>query len=103
MSQISQNEQNLEQEQKEISHENQNITLLSRLNAVAKATLKIITSQNWIPSIAIGAIALACNLFQIGKQSMWFDEILSVERARQSFPVLWQIIFATQPNMAFYY
>ena len=103
MSQISQNEQSLEDEQKEISKENQKITPLSRLNAVAKTTFQIISSHNWIPCIAIGAIALACNLFQIGKQSMWFDEILSVERARQSFPVLWQIIFATQPNMALYY
>jgi len=103
MSQISQNEQSLEDEQKEISKENQKITPLSQLNAVAKTTFQIISSHNWIPCIAIGAIALACNLFQIGKQSMWFDEILSVERARQSFPVLWQIIFATQPNMALYY
>jgi 4-amino-4-deoxy-L-arabinose transferase-like glycosyltransferase len=97
MTQTSQKKQNLADEHIE------NITPPSRLSAFAKTTFQRISTQYWIPCIAIGAIALACNLFELGKQSMWFDEILSVERARQSFPVLWQIIFATQPNMALYY
>ncbi|GAC1346275.1 MAG: hypothetical protein NVSMB27_09610 [Ktedonobacteraceae bacterium] len=53
--------------------------------------------------VLIGGVALACNLFNLGSQSMWFDEILSFERASQSLPVLWRIVNATQPNMALYY
>jgi uncharacterized membrane protein len=58
---------------------------------------------DWLLCLAIGAIALAFNLYQLGGPSLWFDEILSVERARQSLPVLWHIIFSTQQNMALYY
>jgi uncharacterized membrane protein len=58
---------------------------------------------DWLLCLAIGAIALAFNLYRLGGPSLWFDEILSVERARQSLPVLWQIIFSTQQNMALYY
>jgi len=57
----------------------------------------------WILCVLIGGIALGFNFYRLGTQSMWFDEILSVERARQPLSVLIQIIFATQPNMAFYY
>src|SRR5215831_17519811 len=58
---------------------------------------------DWLLCLAIGAVALAFNLYQLGGPSLWFDEILSVERARQSLPVLWHIIFSTQQNMALYY
>src|SRR6266446_4535868 len=58
---------------------------------------------DWLLCLAIGAIALAFNLYWLGGPSLWFDEILSVERARQSLPVLWHIIFSTQQNMALYY
>ena len=57
----------------------------------------------WGMCLVIGCIALAFNLYRLGAPSIWFDEVLSVERARQSLPVLWQIIFSTQPNMALYY
>jgi uncharacterized membrane protein YwzB len=57
----------------------------------------------WILCVLVGGVALACNLFQLGSQSMWFDEILSFERASQSLPVLWRIVNTTQPNMALYY
>jgi len=58
---------------------------------------------DWLLCLAIGAVALAFNLYRLGGPSLWFDEILSVERARQSLPVLWHIIFSTQQNMALYY
>ncbi|MDQ2716341.1 MAG: glycosyltransferase family 39 protein [Chloroflexota bacterium] len=51
----------------------------------------------------IGIVALGLNLYRIGAPSLWFDEILSVERARQSLPILWKIVTTTQPNMALYY
>src|SRR6266704_6709411 len=58
---------------------------------------------DWLLCLAVGAVALAFNLYRLGGPSLWFDEILSVERARQSLPVLWHIIFSTQQNMALYY
>jgi mannosyltransferase len=58
---------------------------------------------DWLLCLAIGGIALGFNLYRLGDPSLWFDEILSVERARQSLPVLWHIIFSTQQNMALYY
>jgi uncharacterized membrane protein len=103
LTQIIHKEHGLEDEQKVVSENTEVLTPLSRPGAIGAQTLHFISSQYWLLCIAIGAIALACNLFQLGKQSMWFDEILSVQRARQSLPVLLQIIFATQPNMALYY
>jgi uncharacterized membrane protein len=58
---------------------------------------------DWLLCLVIGAVALAFNLYRLGGPSLWFDEILSAERARQSLPVLWHIIFSTQQNMALYY
>ncbi len=78
-------------------------TLLTRLQGMLLAASRFFASHYWILCVLIGGVALAFNLFQLGSKSMWFDEVLSVERARQSLPVLWKIIFATQPNMAFYY
>src|SRR5437763_8665142 len=76
---------------------------LTRLHSMLHAASAFFASNYWVLCVLIAGVALGFNLFQLGKQSMWFDEILSVERARQSLPVLWQIIFATQPNMALYY
>src|SRR5437868_4473143 len=78
-------------------------TLLTRLQSMLLAVSRFFASHYWILCVLIGGVALAFNLFRLGSKSLWFDEVLSVERARQSLPVLWQIIFATQPNMAFYY
>lgn len=58
---------------------------------------------DWLLCLAIGGIALGFNLYRLGGPGLWFDEILSIERARQSLPVLWHIIFSTQQNMALYY
>ncbi len=53
--------------------------------------------------LALVLVALGFNLYQIGAPSIWFDEALSVTRAQQSLPVLFQIVSVTQPNMALYY
>jgi uncharacterized membrane protein len=52
---------------------------------------------------ALFLIAMGFNLYQIGAPSIWFDEALSVTRAQQSLPTLFQIVSVTQPNMALYY
>lgn len=54
-------------------------------------------------SIIIFVVALGLNLYRLGIPSLWFDEVLSVTRARQPLSVLLQIISNTQPNMALYY
>lgn len=61
------------------------------------------TLNSWVLCIVIGVAALALNLYRLGTPSMWFDEILSVERARQPVDVIWQIVTGAQPNMALYY
>src|SRR5439155_9877438 len=60
-------------------------------------------SSSWILGALIFFEALGFNLYRLGSPSLWFDEILSVERARQPLSVLLQIILNTQPNMALYY
>jgi len=60
-------------------------------------------SRDWLLCLVIGGVALGFNLYRLGDPSLWFDEVLSVERARQPLPVLWHIIFSTQQNMALYY
>ncbi len=54
-------------------------------------------------AISIFIVALVLNLYRLGVPSIWFDEVLSVTRARQSLSVLLQVISNTQPNMALYY
>lgn len=53
--------------------------------------------------LALFLVAMGFNLYQLGSPSIWFDEALSVTRAQQSLPVLFQIVSVTQPNMALYY
>jgi uncharacterized membrane protein len=60
-------------------------------------------SRDWLLCLVIGAVALGFNLYRLGDPSLWFDEVLSVERAGQPLLVLWHIIFSTQQNMALYY
>lgn len=60
-------------------------------------------SRDWLLCLVIGGVALGFNLYRLGDPSLWFDEVLSVERAGQPLPVLWHIIFSTQQNMALYY
>jgi uncharacterized membrane protein len=50
-----------------------------------------------------GVVAAVLNVYHLGVPSLWFDEVLSVERASQPLPVLWHIVNASQPNMALYY
>jgi 4-amino-4-deoxy-L-arabinose transferase-like glycosyltransferase len=54
-------------------------------------------------SLLLFLVAMGFNLYKIGGPSIWFDEALSVTRAQQSLPVLFQIVSVTQPNMALYY
>ncbi len=91
------------EEEQDCTDTREQATLLTRLQSMLLAASRFFASRYWILCVLIGGVALAFNLFRLGSKSMWFDEVLSVERARQSLPVLWQIIFATQPNMAFYY
>src|SRR5579859_2700679 len=85
-------------ESKDAPASRENATPLARMQDIGPGA-----SQPWLLCILIGGAALGFNLFRLGSKSMWFDEILSVERARQSLPVLLRITFATQPNMALYY
>ena len=91
------------EEDQDCTETREQATLLTRLQGMLLAASRFFASHYWILCVLIGGVALAFNLFRLGSKSIWFDEVLSVERARQSLPVLWQIIFATQPNMAFYY
>lgn len=76
---------------------------VSRPRQFGMGIAQFISSHYWLLCLLIGTIALGFNLYHLGFLGMWFDEILSVERARQSLPVLLQIIANTQPNMALYY
>jgi hypothetical protein len=59
--------------------------------------------SNWFIGLALGIGAALLDLYHIGVPSLWFDEILSVERASQPLSVLWRIVNASEPNMALYY
>ncbi len=59
--------------------------------------------SNWFVGGLVGCVALGLGLYRIGEPSLWYDEMLSVERASLSLPVLWRVVNASQPNMAFYY
>lgn len=59
--------------------------------------------NDWVLCGVIGVVALGLDLYRLGEPGLWFDEILSVERARQSISVIWQIVTGAQPNMALYY
>ena len=61
------------------------------------------TVQTVLICFALFAVAMSLNLYRLDAPSLWFDEVLSVTRARQPLPVLLHIISATQPNMALYY
>lgn len=59
--------------------------------------------SHWFIVLLPGVGAAILNFYRLGAPSLWFDEVLSVERASQSVPVLWHIVNASQPNMALYY
>lgn len=74
-----------------------------RLGTHAPAVVRSGFLSSVLRCLGIFLVALGFNLYQIGNPSLWFDEILSVTRAWQPLPVLWQIVSVTQPNMALYY
>ncbi|MBA2283908.1 MAG: glycosyltransferase family 39 protein [Ktedonobacteraceae bacterium] len=91
----------LQQEDKDgSSHPNQEQIATGRAPG---SWVRRIPGRDWLLAGIIGVVALGLNLYRLGAPSLWFDEILSVERARQSLPVLWKIVTTTQPNMALYY
>src|SRR5713226_4321396 len=53
--------------------------------------------------VALFGISLGFDLYRLGVPSIWFDEAFSVELARQPLPLLWHIIFGSEPNMELYY
>jgi 4-amino-4-deoxy-L-arabinose transferase-like glycosyltransferase len=59
--------------------------------------------SRWLVLLLPGVGAAVLNFYHLGAPSLWFDEVLSVERASQSLSVLWHIVNASQPNMALYY
>lgn len=66
-------------------------------------TLSTSLSLDVVICLIVGGAALCFDLYRLETPSIWFDEALSIERARQSLPVLWKIISTTQENMALYY
>jgi uncharacterized membrane protein len=59
--------------------------------------------QHLFICLALFILAGGLDIYRLGTSGLWFDEMLSVNRARQTLPVLWQIVTMTQPNMALYY
>ncbi len=67
------------------------------------AFMRTARAQTWIVGIIVFGAALAFDLYQLGKPSIWFDEAFSVELARQPLPLMWHIIWGPEPNMELYY
>jgi uncharacterized membrane protein len=57
----------------------------------------------WIIGLVVFGVALAFDLYRLGKPGIWFDEAFSVELAKQPLPLLWHIIWGPEPNMELYY
>src|SRR5205807_2506633 len=102
MAQASGKLQEVEVEQEKLVPKDEG-TVLVRWQGRIDKLARFLAVRYWLFCLLVGGVALGFNLYRLGSQSMWFDEILSVERARQSLPTLLQIIWATQPNMALYY
>lgn len=74
--------------------------------AMVSQRLQRVTQQAPSPLLLGGILfvaALALNLYRLGAPGIWFDEAFSVELARQPLPLLWHIIFGSEPNMELYY
>jgi mannosyltransferase len=78
---------------------NDNLTKGSQLHRL----LVMHAPSDWLLCLFVGGLSLGFNLYRLGSPSLWFEEVLSVERATQPLPVLWHIIFNIQQNMALYY
>ena len=65
--------------------------------------ISIPSSPYWLAGPLLVIAALALNLYNLGKPSLWFDEAFSAELARQPLPSLWHIIWGPEPNMELYY
>jgi len=61
--------------------------------------------SRWTPAFpwTIGLVTLGCNLYDIGRTSLWYDEAYSVQLARQSLGAIWYAFRTHEPNMLAYY
>lgn len=59
--------------------------------------------SSWLIGTLIFLIAMGFNCYQLGRPSLWFDEVYSVALVQHPFSQVWQIIFGWQPNMELYY
>lgn len=59
--------------------------------------------QNVIIGGVLFLVALGFDLYRLGDPSIWFDEAFSIELSSQPLPLLWHLIFGSQPNMELYY
>src|SRR6266700_3108443 len=80
-----------------------NETKVSKKHSQLWSTIAHQLASNWVLCGLLFALALCFNLYRLGNPSIWFDEAFSVGLAQQSFPLLWHIIFALEPNMELYY
>lgn len=53
--------------------------------------------------VGITALAAALRFFNLGHESLWFDEALSAVVARQSWDIFWSVISSYEANMFLYY
>jgi len=80
-----------------------NETKVSKKHSQLWSTIAHQLASNWVLCSLLFALALCFNLYRLGNPGIWFDEAFSVGLAQQSFPLLWHIIFALEPNMELYY
>lgn len=57
----------------------------------------------WMATIAVGIVALAFDLHQLGGVNVWFDEAFSYVFASQPFGQMWRGMWGPEPNMELYY
>ena len=53
--------------------------------------------------LGVLSVAVILRLLCLGKESLWLDEVTSVQRARLDWPSLASVLFEQDPNMGLYY
>ena len=71
-------------------------------NPIASATQRRFTPASYVV-IAITVVAALLRFFNLGRESLWFDEGISVFIAHLNWRALWQTVSASEVNMALYY
>lgn len=59
--------------------------------------------RDWLLTLAIGAMALVLDLFNLSRTSLWGDEAFSVDLAGKPWPIFWNYILTSEPNMMLYH